>query len=403
MAESDHRSHTGGVALGRTWRWLFREASAVWRSARRACAGPGPERDVVVQSLKAAGAAALAWALTGWWWNAPMALMAPWTAVVLVQSTVYRSLRSGVQQLVVIALGTVLAAGAANLTGDTMTAMVLVLPVAVLLGNYGRFGEQGLYAPTTAVFVLAYGSYSGLDILHRLLESAVGAAIGIAVNALILPPVHLRSVRDSLRRLPSESSELLHTVADGLREGYGRQEAESWHDRARRVTAILAELHDARLWTRESYRLNPGSRLRRTGPALPPPEWDYAWERIADPLVALTRSLVSTVSDEPMLRPPPDSVLAHLSDLLRAAGDVCAADRDAFEGRGRDAGEERALALESAWAAHGRLKQQLLDQDSETATSVGGLVAESQQLLYELAPLERNARARSARSGRGKG
>ncbi|WP_308377531.1 aromatic acid exporter family protein [Streptomyces sp. ISL-99] len=386
--ESDHRSHTGGAAFGRMWRWVSWEASAIGRSARRAAAGPGPERDVVTQSLKAAGAAAAAWALAGWWWNAPMALMAPWTAVVLVQSTVYRSLRSGVQQLVVIAVGTVLAAGAANLTGNTMAAMALVLPVAVLLGTYARFGEHGLYAPTTALFVLAYGSHSALDVLHRLFESAVGAVIGIAVNALILPPVHLRSVRDSLHRLPLQSAELLHAIADGLREGYGRQQAEAWHDRARRITGILSDLRDARLWTRESYRLNPGRKMRRTGPPLPPAEWDQAWERIADPLVALTRTLTSTVSDEPMLRPLPDAALEHLSDLLRAAGDVCAADLAVLEGRGHSAREERALALESAWAAHGRLKRQLLEQDSETATSLGGLVAESQQLLYELAPVE---------------
>ncbi|WP_244905253.1 FUSC family protein [Streptomyces agglomeratus] len=391
-SEGEHPTRTEGAAPRRTWRWLSWEASAIGRSARRAAAGPGPERDVVTQSLKAAGAAAAAWALTGWWWNAPMALMAPWTAVVLVQSTVYRSLRSGVQQLVVIAIGTVLAAGAANLTGNTMTAMVLVLPVAVLLGNYARFGEHGLYAPTTALFVLAYGSYSGLDVLHRLFESAVGAVIGIAVNALILPPVHLRSVRDFLRRLPAESAEVLHVVADGLREDHGREQAEAWHDRARRLAAVLSDLRDARLWTRESYRLNPGHRLRRTGPALPSSEWDRAWERIVDPLVTLTRTLASTVGDEPGLRPVPGAALGELSGLLRAAGDVCAADRAILEGQGRRVKRERALALESAWAAHGRLKTKMLEQDSETATSLGGLVAESQQLLHALAPVEDGVR-----------
>ncbi|GHB01827.1 FUSC family protein [Streptomyces chryseus] len=401
VSESEHRSYRGGAALGRMWQWLRWEAAAIGRSARRAAAGPGPERDVVTQSLKAAGAAAAAWALTGWWWNAPMALMAPWTAVVLVQSTVYRSLRSGVQQLVVIALGTVLAAGAANLTGDTMTAMVLVLPVAVLIGNYARFGEHGLYAPTTAVFVLAYGSYSGVDILHRLFESAVGAVIGIAVNALILPPVHLRSVRDSLRRLPEECADLLHAVADGLREGYGRQEADGWHDRARHIPAVLADLRDARLWTRESYRLNPGHRLRRTGAALPPTEWDQAWERIADPLVALMRTLASTVSEESPLRRLPDAAVAQLAELLGAAGDVCAADRAFLGGRGRGARQERARALESAWSAHGLLKRQLVEQDSETATSLGGLVAQSQQLLHELAPVEGEQPAQGGRPSHG--
>ncbi|MGR8012017.1 FUSC family protein [Streptomyces hypolithicus] len=343
---------------------------------------------MVTQSLKAAAAATLAWALTGWWWNAPMALMAPWTAVVLVQSTVYRSLRSGVQQLVVIAIGTVLAAGAANLTGNTMAAMALVLPVTVLLGNWTRFGEHGLYAPTTALFVLAYGSYSGIDILHRLFESLVGAVIGIAVNALILPPVHLRSVRDCLQRLPADSADLLRGSAAEVREGLDPQKAENRHAQARRLMVTLSDLHDARGWTRESYRLNPGSRMRRTGPRLPPVQWDYAWGRIADPLVSLTRALVRTVSDNPGCPPLPGPAQGHLADLLEAAGDVCAADRNILGGNILGAREERATALDAAWAAHAQLKAQLLEQDADTATSVGGLLAECQQLLHELAPLQ---------------
>ncbi len=69
-----------------------------------------PDRYQVVQSLKAAAAAIIAWALTGWWLEAPMALMAPWAAVALVQGTVYRSLRTAVQLFVMIATGTLLAA-----------------------------------------------------------------------------------------------------------------------------------------------------------------------------------------------------------------------------------------------------------------------------------------------------
>ncbi len=60
------------VAYVPTW-----EARAVGRSIRRAVASPGAERDTAVQSLKAAGAALLAWAVAGWWWNAPLAISRP--------------------------------------------------------------------------------------------------------------------------------------------------------------------------------------------------------------------------------------------------------------------------------------------------------------------------------------
>ncbi|WP_242744365.1 FUSC family protein [Streptomyces sp. CA-256286] len=118
--------------------------------------------------------------------------MAPWAAVAPVQGTVYRSVHTALQLFLMITAGTLLAAGAALLTDNTMTAMIIALPIAVLLGNWAPIDGQGLYAPSTALFVLAYGSYSLVPVGHRLLETAVGAAVGIAVNAFVLPPVPAR-------------------------------------------------------------------------------------------------------------------------------------------------------------------------------------------------------------------
>lgn len=372
-------------------RWISWEAAAVWRSARRAVTGPGPERDVAVQSLKAAAAAALAWAVAGWWWDAPMALLAPWTAVVIVESTVYRSLRSGLQQLAVIVAGTVVAAGAALVTGNTMAALLVALPITVLLGNYARFGQQGLYAPTTALFVLAYGSYTAYGILHRLLESIIGAVIGIAVNALVLPPVHGRSVRHVLYRLPRDSADLLRTMADGLRDpegdGWGQKDAESWYDQARRLSATVTDLATARGWDDESHRFNPGYRMRRRGRPAPSAHWDTVWERVAEQLRALTRTLSETATDR--LTPPPAAALALLADVLDAAGDVCGHDLRTLEEHGSEEREaRRAEDLSRAWEHLTRLKDRLPEAGRDASAALGGLVADVQRLLYALGPVE---------------
>ncbi|ALC18657.1 aromatic acid exporter family protein [Streptomyces pristinaespiralis] len=364
-------------------RWVAWELSAVWTSVRRALTEAGSERDLAVQSLKAAGAAVLAWALVGWWWNAPMALMAPWTAVVLVQSTVYRSLRAGTQQLVVIALGTLLATGAAALTGNTMAAMALALPPAVLLANYSRFGDQGVYAPTTAIFVLAYSSFSGTAIAHRLFEALVGAAIGIGVNALVLPPVHLRDVRDSLDRLGRGSTDLLRAMADDLESGYDRTSAEQWHEGSRRLGGPVQDLRNARGWTQESYRFNPGYRLRRrTDP--PPDHWDTYWTELADRLESVTATLVDMTGEWRSLASPPGPALRCLPELFRAMADVCEADRAALGAAAPPDGDARKAAMGRAWEAHHLLKRHLMAHDHETVTAVGGLAAQTQQSLYLL-------------------
>ncbi|MFC8198497.1 aromatic acid exporter family protein [Streptomyces sp. NPDC057298] len=351
------------------WHALTWEAAAVGRAVRRCVTQSGTERDTAVQSLKAAGAALLAWALAGWWWDAPMALLAPWTALFLVQSTVYRSLLSALQQVVVVMVGTLLAAGALMLTHNTMAAMALVLPLTVLLGNYARFGAQGLYAPTAALFVLVYGSSSGFDILHRLLETLLGAVIGVVVNAGVLPPVHSRRVRHLRDRLPQDCADLLHAAADGMDTPYDEERARGWYDSAVRLTDVVTELRAARRWSDESHRFNPGRRLRRSAVAPPPADWDITWDGITERIRATMRSLSEAAA-------LPEGVPAILSSLLRAAGDVLASRDGETDGRRR--------SLDAATAAHRRLTSVLADDHHETTPALGGLTADTHRLLADL-------------------
>ncbi|WP_328370833.1 aromatic acid exporter family protein [Streptomyces sp. NBC_00445] len=349
------------------WHSLTWEATSVCRSVRRCVTARGPERYTTVQSLKTAGAALVAWALAGWWWDAPMALLAPWTALFLVQSTVYRSLLSALQQFVVVVAGTLLAAGGGVLLQNTMAAMAVVLPLTVLLGNYTRFGSQGLYAPTAALFVLVYESYAGFDILHRLLETLLGATIGVCVNALVLPPVHTDRVRRLRSQLPRDCATLLHEVADGIEGVYDDGRVRGWYDRALRLTDVVAELRDARRWSDESFRFNPGHKLRRT--VVPPPsaDWDLTWDRITEHI----RAAIRTLNDATTL---PDCVPGILSPLLRSAGDVL------------DPGsaDDRDRALNEMTAAHRRLTAVLADGRYETTPALGALALDTQRLLDDL-------------------
>jgi hypothetical protein len=339
-----------------------------------------------VQSLKAAGAALLAWAVAGWWWDAPMALMAPWTALFLVQSTVYRSLLSALQQLTVVVVGTLLAAVAGVLTHNTVAAMALALPLTVLLGNYARFGTQGLYAPTAALFVLASGSYTGPDIAHRFLETLLGAVIGIGVNALVFAPVHSRRVRHLRAQLPLSSAELLHTVADCVAGGYDEEQARGWSDRAQRLTDVVTDLREARRWSDESYRVNPGLRLRRRAAPTPPTAtWDFVWDQITEHIATTIRTLAEPAR-RPGLAPNARDALAA---LLRAAGDVCRSGEHAHIAGPCSPGDVEQVqdfrrSLARASAAHRRLTAAYAGRHPGLASTTGGPLADTRRLLSAL-------------------
>lgn len=321
-----------GVRAARPVDAVRREAGSAGEAVRAAWRGPGRERDLVVQSLKAAVAAVLAWLVGGVWMGDPLALMAPWVALVLVQATVYSSLLTGARQFGAICVGTVLASVAQAITGDTTGALALSIPVLMLLANWPRFGDQGIYAATTALFTLTAGSVTMSSVGHRVGQAALGAVIGVAVNALVLPPIHLRDVRENLAALARESGDVLRSVAGDLREGeWDAQTAAGWLNASKQLDRRLDALRSARRWSQESLRLTYGPlrMLHRVSHMpLPPPDEDERLSRITGHVTALTRALAVAVDDKRTPTPPDGPALQAYADMLSLIGEACQTEAD---------------------------------------------------------------------------
>ncbi|MFJ4918746.1 aromatic acid exporter family protein [Streptomyces sp. NPDC088725] len=355
---------------------------------RKALSYSGTERAAMVQALKAAVAAIAAWALAGWWLDAPMALMAPWTALALVDVTVYRSLRSALQQLAVIVVGTLWAAAALGLAGgNTLGAMIVALPPLALLGNYRGLGSQGVYGATSALFLIVYSSNSPSQIGHRLLETAIGAIIGITVNALVLPPVRLRTVREQLRLLPVESAALLREVAEGLRGDWSASDAVDWHEQAGQLAVIRGALEQERGRNAESSRLNPVRRLRRGDAHQPPPEADVRWGLVADHLRAITRTLSTAAHENGFPQLPEPRFLTGYAELADHLAGLCETAAETLE-TGEAAGPYQEVwrkATQSAWDAYDYVTDCFHGQCGTAAAVGGALLVETRQLLFAVA------------------
>jgi hypothetical protein len=345
-----------------------------------------------VQSLKASAAAILAWLVAGVWMGDPMALMAPWVAVVLVQATVYGSLVQAARQLAAICCGAVLASVALAVTGSTLGAVALSVPLLVLLANWPRFGDQGIYAATTALFTLSTGAAGASAVGHRVGQAALGAVIGIAVNAFVFPPIHLRDVRENLASLAREAGDTLHTVAGDLRDG--DWDTQGWSHASSRLERRLAALRSARAWSRESLRLTatPLRAVRRPPASLPPEEDDERWSRVTGHIRALTRTLAVAADDDRAPVPPDGPVLASYADLLQLIGDACRAEGDRLLAAGGEARPD-----DHAEAAMRELRGQLQDglrehagQNAEGTTVLGTLLLQAENLWSETVPTGRH-------------
>lgn len=250
----------------RARRQLLRPAWFLARAGRAS----GPEREAVIQAAKAAGAAGVAWLLARWALQVPQPFLAPYAAVFLVvQVTVYRSVRDAGQQLAVVATGVLLALGATLVTGSVVLGLVLVVFVGLLLGRLRVFGEHGQWVAVTALILVGQAgpaASSPVEALVRLAEIAVGAAVGVAVNMVVLPPVYQRDANAALSGVTARLADLLRGMAASLRED---QEARSdlahdWRHRARALDAEARRAREAVAWARESLRLNPLRRRPRT-------------------------------------------------------------------------------------------------------------------------------------------
>ncbi|MFC8427874.1 aromatic acid exporter family protein [Streptomyces sp. NPDC057253] len=367
---------------------LQREAGAVGRAARAAWRGPGRERDLVVQSLKASGAAILAWLVAGEWMGDPMALMAPWVALVLVQATVYSSLMQAVRQLAAICCGTVLAAVALAVTGSTLGAVALSVPPLVLLANWPRFGDQGIYGATTALFTLATGAAGASSVGHRVGQAALGAVIGLAVNAFVLPPIHLRDVRENLAALAREAGDVLRTVAGDLREG--EWDTRRWSRASAHLEHRLRALRSARGWSRESLRLTaaPLRAVRRPPAPVPPEEDDDRWSRVTGHIRALTRSLAVAADDDRAPTSPSGPVLQAYAGLLELIADACHAESQRLLGAGDDVRPDDG-AEETMRELLGQLQDGLREhagQGADGTTVLGTLLLQAENLWSETVP-----------------
>ncbi|MET7644108.1 aromatic acid exporter family protein [Streptomyces sp. NPDC005426] len=370
-----------------------RHGGAAVRAVRRAWTEPGRERDLTVQVGKAALAACVAWAVAGWWLQAPMAFVAPWVAVVLVESTVYRSLAHGLQQVAAIAVGTAVATGVALVLDSTMVTMAVVLPAVLLLGQWRRLGSQGIYAATGALFVLTGGQVSLATSGARIAEAVFGAVVGIAVNALVRPPLYLRDTRAALQDAACEAQDILEAVAKGLDVGeWDSPAAAEWHERALRLGRLVEQARSAIGWSRESMRGN--HRGRRTGAVFPPGKaYDDALtvlDHVAVHTAGVTRTVLETAShaDEaahhgPRSTGPYADFLHHTARAIGLYGET------RFAGTGTSQPADGLLheAVEDLDRSLDELHRKLpgiVQDDPEALATHGALLAQARRLADQL-------------------
>ncbi len=354
-------------------------------NTRAAVRGPGPERTDALLLVKSAVAAVIAWQLAVRVMHSPTPFYAPLAALLVVDRTIVRSIWQSVERVVAVVVGMSTAWLVGTLVGVTWWSMVLVMFVALLIGRWDRLGEHGIQVPVMVLLSLVTLKWDDVDFTYlTLVETVVGGVVGVAVNAVVLAPMHLTAPRRAVLELTERVRGLLEDMAEGLREGWDGDRARDWHDRATRIGEAVPEVLDAIEMGRESTRFNIRHRLR---PARI--DWDgyvmtvEAVRRTQWPVAGIAHTLADAADDAQHLPAPSPEWLAGYAGVLEhlaAVGDLFGIQRE-------EARREMAEHLDAAEHALDRLSDEieaLPPEDPGAWPAYGALLVEARRLVVEV-------------------
>jgi hypothetical protein len=97
------------------------------------------------------------------------------------------------------------------------------------------------------------------------LETLIGAGVGVLVNALLVPPVYVRPAGEAIHGLAGDMAEVLKGAAAdlvlGSAEGWSGEDAYERLLEARQLDGEVGETREAISRAEDSLRLNPRRRL----------------------------------------------------------------------------------------------------------------------------------------------
>jgi uncharacterized membrane protein YccC len=230
----------------------------------------GHERRTALSIGKSALAASLAWFVAQHLIQADSPAFAPFTAVLMMQVTVYQSVVQSLRYVGAVALGITVQAVLGFTAGPDMLTFVVVTLISLVIGRWRPLGSQGSQVVTAAFFAfatfLSSQGYTGrlVDLAQILLLVLIGCAIGTAVNILVLPPLRFRSAEYAIRSLAHAECDLVGDIQRGMKRGeLTEDEAEGWRRRASQLASTVGQARSAVDTAWESTYLNPARLLRR--------------------------------------------------------------------------------------------------------------------------------------------
>ncbi|MBA2694807.1 MAG: FUSC family protein [Actinobacteria bacterium] len=356
---------------------------------------------LLITTSRLTTAAVISYLLTLWLTDGPIDLTCSLTAILVVQTSAYSTVRMGMVRVGAVLTGVLVAVVLSSWVGLTWWSLAIAIAASLLLAAILRLGEQALETPISAMLILAIG---GQDIgtETRVVTTLIGAGVGIAFNLLLPPPVPNRQAIGMVRGVARQQADCLRRAGESMAAGpVTRGEVEARLDQARSINKVAEQASLKVQAVKDVRRLN----ARAIGTPEIEPVLRTGLEALDHSLFAIRALFVAMRKDAPEQLTPDDGygeevrpafavVLANVADCLDAFGAMIEAEAEqSDEEVERNLGESLEVAREAR-----AILTDLLMVDPKTETSLwmlrGSTLVAVEQVL---APLRLEDRSRVRR------
>ncbi|MFC8194933.1 aromatic acid exporter family protein [Streptomyces sp. NPDC060006] len=366
----------------------MRDVREVW-TAGSAQVAKWRQEPVIVQTVRSAAAATVAYVVALRFSPEVAPLTAPLTALLVVQVTLYATLTTGVRRVNAVVAGVLVAIGFSALVGLTWWSLGLLILASLAVGHLVRVSEFVPEVAISAMLVLGV-TRVGDTAWARILETVIGAVVGLGCNLLFAPPVWVGAAGESIEDLARRMRRLMLHVGE---EAAGRTPvavaAARLHE-ARQLDHDIVDVDAALKQAEDSVRLNPRVRegllhrvVLRTGLD--------TLEICTVVLRVLARTLTDLAKErapDPLFGPGPgtafEQLLSEVGDAVVSFAVLVTTDVS----RSAESAEARlASELTAATATRDKLAQLLLEEvqrDARQWQLYGAVLTEVTRMLDEL-------------------
>jgi hypothetical protein len=188
-------------------------------------------------------------------------VLAPLTALLVLQASLFQTIRSGIRKVVSVIAGVLVAVGLSAVVGFSWWLLALLIAGSLLIGYVLRLGDDLLEVPISAMLIFASAGGEHAAASGRVVDTLVGTVAGLA-GGLIFAPLQVQPAREAVGELAGRLAGLLDQMAADLvgtpdGETPDPARAAEWYDQTRALRSEIERVDDTLRQAEDSARLNP--------------------------------------------------------------------------------------------------------------------------------------------------